>query len=422
MLFAAYLVLFAWLVTKTSFLKKSGITAPQLIIIFLLKVIAGIFYGWIGVYYGQMAKMLDTWIYHYDSVQAYQILLKDPSAFFYELFHNGYNSYGKFFSSHDSWWNDLDGNAFTMLLSLFNLLSFGSYYINVIFYSFLTLFGPVAVYRVMKDVFPGKEMVLLAACFFVPSFIYWTSGIHKDGIIFLGFSLIVYNLYFSLKKKRFSLSSVLLILFGLTVLLVFRNFLLVLILPAMLAWAWADKMRNRELSLFVSLYFVFTLFFFTARYISPRLDFPAIVADKQHNFLNLHGGSEVPVDPLAPNFLSFIKNAPQAFALSTLRPYPSDATHLLSLVACAETMVLLFFFLLFLLSKPQRKPEKPFLLFCLFFSFSALMTIGYTVNFLGAIVRYRSVVLPFLVAPMMALIDWKRFLSILNKKHYKKIA
>ncbi|MEI9808287.1 MAG: hypothetical protein WDO16_10665 [Bacteroidota bacterium] len=44
---------------------------------------------------------------------------------------------------------------------------------NVVFFSFVSLLGPVAIYRVMNDLFPGKKMVILLATFLVPSFIYW---------------------------------------------------------------------------------------------------------------------------------------------------------------------------------------------------------------------------------------------------------
>ena len=71
LLFAGYLVLFAWLVTKVKFFTRAGLTNPQLIIIFLLKVMAGILYGWIGIYYGSMAQMVDTWGFHYYSLQEY---------------------------------------------------------------------------------------------------------------------------------------------------------------------------------------------------------------------------------------------------------------------------------------------------------------------------------------------------------------
>ncbi len=112
LLFAAYLVLFSWLVTIIPFFKNSGLSASQLMIIFLLKVIAGIFYGWIGVYYGELAQMVDTWSYHYQSLTAYELLKKDESAYWFSLFGNTYGGYGNFLSSQQSWWNDLHNNSF----------------------------------------------------------------------------------------------------------------------------------------------------------------------------------------------------------------------------------------------------------------------------------------------------------------------
>ena len=135
LLFIAYLVLFAWLVTKVKFFALSGLTKPQLIIIFLLKVMAGIFYGWIGVYYGGLAQMWDTWRFHVESLQEYQLLQTNPQEYFTNLFRDPYEGgFSKFFETTDSYWNDLKGNIFIKILSIFNILSLGHYYVNVIFY------------------------------------------------------------------------------------------------------------------------------------------------------------------------------------------------------------------------------------------------------------------------------------------------
>jgi len=108
LIFAAYLVLFAWLVTKVRFFTGTGLSNPQLIIVFLLKVMAGIFYGWIGLYYGGLAQMLDTWGYHTSSIQEYHLLFNNPHEYFANLFKNPYESGNtKFFDSNDSYWNDL---------------------------------------------------------------------------------------------------------------------------------------------------------------------------------------------------------------------------------------------------------------------------------------------------------------------------
>ena len=76
--------------------------------------------------------------------------------------------------------------------------------------------------------------------------------------------------------------------------------------------------------------------------------------------------------------------------------------------AALELTALFFLFALFILFRSNGYESKNLIYFCLFFSFSLLLAIGFSVNNLGAIVRYRSVIIPLLVIPMAALIDWKR--------------
>ncbi|HEU0063849.1 MAG TPA: hypothetical protein VFQ58_02420, partial [Flavisolibacter sp.] len=207
---------------------------------------AGIFYGWIGVYYGDLAQMVDTWAYHFESLKETALLKANPLKFISDLFSNSYiNGYANFFSNENSWWNDLKSNFFIKILAIFNLLSFGNYYINVIFYSFFSLFGPIAVFRVMKDLYPSKKVQILAGCFLIPSFLYWTSGIHKEGIIFSAIALIIYQVYFGLKQRKFSFLRILLIFIGLILILALRNFLIIPLIPALIAWILSDYLKNK---------------------------------------------------------------------------------------------------------------------------------------------------------------------------------
>lgn len=409
-MFVFYLVLFAWLVTKVKFYTSSGLTKPQLIILFLLKIIAGIFYGWIGIYYGGLAQMWDTWGYHANGLIEYKLLFNNPHEYFTNLFQDPYgDGVTKFLGTTDSYWNDLKGNAFIKILSVFDLLSFGNYYVNVIFYSFITMLGPLCVFRVMNDVFPNRKYVVLVATILLPSFLYWTSGIHKEGLIFTGLGLIVYSVYFGTKEWKFGIKKIVSIFIGLLLVLVLRNFIIIILLPALLTWIISLKWPRRSLAVFIALYSLFIVMFFLARYISPSLDFPQAVVTKQQEFLKIVGGrTTVPITELEPTAASFLKNTPQAFSLSILRPYPSDVKHILSLAASIEVIVLLSLFLLLIIYHKNEIQSRPFLYFCLFFSFTLLLAIGFSVNNLGAISRYRSVVLPFLVIPMVAFIDWKR--------------
>ncbi len=415
LLFIGYLILFAWLVTRVKFFTHSGLSHAQLVILFLVKVMAGIFYGWIGVYYGNLAQMLDTWGYHQVGIIEYQILSKNPQEYFENIFYNSYSSgWGDFFGSSDSYWNNLKGNAFVKLLSVFDILSFGHYYVNVIFYSFISLFGPIGIFRVMSDVFPGKKLAVLLATFFIPSFIYWTSGVHKEGLIFLGISLIIYHLYFGWKQKKYTITRWLGVLLGLAILFILRNFLMLLIIPAVLAWLLAAHWPRYGLRIFMSVYLFFGVLFFTARHIDTSLDFPQAVVNKQQAFLRMQGGgSTIPIKELKPEFSSFLKNTPQAITLSFLRPYPSDVHHLLSLAASLEIYLLLLLFLLFLLFRKKNGALSSNAIYLsLFLSFSILLAIGFSINNLGAIVRYRSIVVPLLMIPIVTRIDWKKIETI----------
>jgi len=414
LLFAGYLILISWLVTRIGFFRKSGLSKAQLVILLLIKVMAGIFYGWIGIYYGQYAYMFDTWGYHYASLDEYHLLLHHPGEFFTNLFEHHYqDGPGGFFSSENSWWNDLKTNLLIKVLSVFDVLSFGNYYINVIFYSLISLFGPVAIFRIMNEVYPGKRIQVLMATFLIPSFIYWTSGIHKDGLVFLAVALIIYQFYQGLKETRFRIKRILIMLLSFLILLSFRNFILLLMLPALIAWYFANKYPRKALHSFIFTYLLFIIIFFTLRYIFPTLDFPQAVVNKQQAFEKLQGNSSIDPVRLSPDLISFVKNFPKALSITMLRPYPGDVKHLLSLAAAAETLVLLILFLMFLFWRINGVRISPFSMFCLFFSITVLLSIGYTVNFLGAIVRYRSIIIPLLMIPVISHIDWKRIFPVL---------
>ncbi len=417
LLFTGYLIFFCWLVTKTKFFLNAGFTKSQLIILFLLKVIAGIFYGWVGIYYAGTAQMVDTWNYHYQSIDEYNLLGTNPTEYFTNLFQNNYEKgYLDFFGSKDSYWNDLKANFFTKLLSVFNIFSFGYYYVNVIFYNFLAFFGPIAFYRIMRDLYPQRKLTVLIGSFFIPSFFYWSSGLHKEGLLFMSIGLIAYVIYFGHKRKNYNYKSYLLLFISFLFLFILRSFVFAILIPAVIAWLLANRVKWKPAYVFGGIYGTFLLLFFTTRYIHPELDFPTAVVKKQQAFIQNVGKTTIPADNLEPTVLSFIKSIPQAVSFSSLRPYPSDIIHLLSLVAAAEILLIIFLLLVFIFFKrPEPFFSSAAIYFFVFFSVSMLLAIGFSVNNLGAICRYRSIIFPLILTPVIVNIDWNRFFQLFTK-------
>ncbi|HSV11942.1 MAG TPA: hypothetical protein VLI68_14300, partial [Hanamia sp.] len=65
-------------------------------------------------------------------------------------------------------------------------------------------------------------------------------------------------------------------------------------------------------------------------------------------------------------------------------------------------------FLIFLFFRKKNISINPLIYFGIFFSLTMLLITGYTVPIIGAIVRYRSIYLIFLLIPVVCYTDWKR--------------
>lgn len=401
LLFLLYLLLFLWLLRKIPFFRNSGLSPTQVQIVFLVKVFAGILYGWVGIYYSSHGQIVDTWWLHYQGLKEQTQLQQSPRSFLADLFRNNYShGFGRFLSSRESWWNDLHTNLFIKCLALLDEITAGRYFVNVLFFAFATMAGPVALFRIFNDVFPGRKAAVFAGTFLVPSYLFWTSGIFRDAPVALALGLILYCFYKGL-HYRWKWHYALTIGTGLFLLLVFRNYLVVVLLPALLAWWIASRTRRPPLLVFGAVYAVYGLLFFCTRYVVPGLNFPQMAVEKQEDFFTLVGNSMIPAPKLEGSFASFAANTPHALSLLLLRPWPGDVYNGFILLACVETYLLLGLAAWWLWRYRGGLRVRPVVAFCLFFALELFLMIGYTVNFLGPMVRYRSLVLPLLVAPML---------------------
>ncbi len=117
------------------------------------------------------------------------------------------------------------------------------------------------------------------------------------------------------------------------------------------------------------------------------------MAERQKAFLQLSGNSYLSIDTLSGAFYSYIKILPAALNHVFIRPYFSEANGILNILSFLE--ILFFFFLVIrMIFKPSRFFKQllndPLILSLIVIGFLNYLIIGYTVPFLGAIVRYKS--------------------------------
>jgi hypothetical protein len=418
-LFIIYLVLFCWLVTKSRFIINAGLSSKIIIALFFIKVIAGCLNSWVFSKMG-VSSGSDTLTFQEQGLIEYHLLFNNPGEYISNFFKTSYKTgYGDFFSSTNSYWNDLTGNIIIKFLSICDIFSFGNFYVNVIFYNYVTFFGAAGLYRVFNSIYPKQPYLLVCTCFLLPSLLFYSSNIHKEGLIYAALGIAVYNIYNALNTDAgFSFKKITIILAACIFIFLQRNYVLMAFIPAAFAWILCSVKKYPALLTFAVTYIIGAFIFFNAASISPKLNLPRAVSKKQLDFKQLGPATTyLPLDTLVPVFKSFVINAPQAINHSFLRPFVSDIKLSKALIPLAVELIFYELLLvLFIFFNNNNKPCNPFIVFGLFFSFSVLMIIGYTVPILGAIVRYRSIYLSFIVTPLACGINWEKVKTVLQIK------
>lgn len=411
LIFSFYLILFSWIITRISFFKSSGLSGYWLIFLFIAKIVAGAVYAWFYLQPGRI-ETSDTWRYFNESLAETDWLLRDPAGFFSDIFRHGYQSAGSLFEGENSYWNNLKTNIIIKLLAVCNVFTLKTYFANLVIFNFIFLFGPVALYKLAACKLQSKtpKLVLIATIFFIPSFLFWCSGVHKDGLIFTCLTLIIIFVYDQFNLRKVNIGKVVIAISSFLLLFFLRNFMAILLLPALLVWLLAAKFPRKGVLFAAIVYGAgLGLFFISSRIGLP--DFPSYVIEKQGEFKQLEGGSQIVVPALENTIGSFVRFFPTAVDIAFLRPHPSEIQNASYIPAVAENFLLLMILLVAVVRhrKTVDNQLRAFHLFCICFSVSFLLLAGYTVTFSGAVVRYKASVLPLLFLPVIQGVDfWSR--------------
>lgn len=415
LLFFFYLFLLSWLLTRVSFIQKSGLKAGTIVFLFLLKISAGAIAGWMM----KNNPDADTWGYHKDALVEYHLLFSNPSEYFNNLFYTGYQyGYDGVLQFQNSYWNDLKTNLMVKLVSVLHLFSFGHYYVNVVLYNFLVFFGHIALFRLFKNVFKNRKNEILTGVFLLPSLLLFSSTIHKEGLIFAAISIACYFFYTAIHFSGFTVKKIFIITAVLLFIFFLRSYIFIGLFPCLLAWFISAKKKYNIKKVYSLVFLVGIALFFITPYFLPAVNIPQLFVQKQADFFSLgKANSSISLDTLSPNLKSFLSNAPQAAGHVLLRPHLLD--YFLSpplLPFIFELMLYQLFFILWIFFKGSDQIDKTFVFFSVSFSLILLLIIGYTVPVLWAIIRYRSIYLPFLITPLVCSIDNKKIIKSLKIK------
>ena len=408
LLFIFYLILFCWIITRLNFFTESGLGNRLLIILFLVRIGVSLVGSYFNLYYYPAS---DSISFHNDGIVEYHLLFSNPHEYFTNLFEDTYNNkYSGLLDTTNSFWNNTKSLIIIKMLSIFDIFSGRNYIINTLFYNFLVFFGVVALYKVFIKIFPTSFYLLIACVFLLPSALFFTSMIHRDGLTLLSLSMVIYHTFFMMKRRQFSWKRLVIILLFLLLLFLVRNFVFITLIPALISWIFATYKPKFAFVSFVGIYVMVTILFFCSGFISAKTDLPRYVSERQSAFVEISklGASSINIQPLEPNFKSFLINAPQALNHALMRPYVTEINSFVYVPFALEIVLYELLFLIFIFFRKRKLTIDPLEYFCLFFAVTMFIVIGYTVPILGAIVRYRSIFFIFLLVPIFCHTDFKK--------------
>lgn len=419
-----YTALLLYLMRKLPFFAQvPGLTLRTQAVLFLLKVAAGTALWAVYTYVYTDRATADVYKYFDDGMVMFSALPDKPGDYLRMLF--GFRNDSPYFSEQyyqvmNNWYRQYESNMYNDAHTVirFNafvrLFSFGEIHVHTVFAAMASFTGTVALYRTFVRLLPGRERLLMAVLFLLPSVLFWASGAIKESLLFFGLGLLVWQV-FRLMDGRFRASGIPVVLFAMVLLFFLKFYVLLSMLPALAALWWARR-STRVVLPFVVVYTAFVLLGLHAERIIPGFDILAVLAIKQKDFIGLAtgigAGSFVMPTPLEPNFMSFLSQAPYALYITLVGPLVHAAGGALGMLAAAENVAYLLLVALCLLyRRPLSSVDGRLLLALLCYGLVLSLVIGWTTPVMGAIVRYRTPLMPFLLTAALMLLDERKLLE-----------
>lgn len=417
----------AYFLPKQKWAQFKGLTSIELRVLFVLKVLVGIFLAiFYQLYYGSR-ETSDAFRFYDDALIIFESLKTNPKTYFQIVF--GLNMSDTdvvaVIDKLNTWYKVHGHGVFNdnQTMIRFNALilpfSQGYYHVHTVVISFLSFTGFLAITKVFQKFADIPKWVIFGILLF-PQVLFWSSGVLKEGFLFFAFGwflFFLFNIYEGDWSKKTLLGGV----FFLYLSLLIKTYVIFSLIPGitiLLASIFIPRLKT-PLGFGVLWIALLSLVIITDSYRGNQR--ASSIYQKQHDFINeaksVNAGSYFETFVLEPNWKSIISNSPKALSNSFMRPMPWNANNLISKMASIENILILLLLILPLVF--FRKPNQEQVLFILFStSFVLIMfsLIGLVTPVAGALVRYKIPGIPFILIIVYLTTNWDKIFGLLKRK------
>jgi len=393
---------------------------------FLFKIFAGI--GFAIIYDFYYARQGDSFYYFWNASYMGEMLFSNPSAYFRMLFdmvtpaniHElSYNL------TYFPRFNDTAIYAIHRYVSIFTILGLRNYYLTTICLSAFMFLLNWRSYLFFNELFPQYRKAIAVAILFIPSVVFWSSGIAKDTFTLSFALLFVVYFYRLVFQRRFRVFTILKLLFCIYIILSLKPYIFYALLTSGFVWlgfAHLHKIKNTVIRVFVLPLIILVVGFVGLWALSAVMqfvggsyaDFDAMlnkaVITQQDLKQDYYQGMSFDIGDFDASIEGALSVTPAAVIAGLFRPFIWESRSAVMLLSGLENLALLLLTLYVFIRIGFRRlfrelGENPFLIFCFVFSISMALGVGLSTSNFGALVRFKIPLIPFLAMALLIIIQ-----------------
>jgi hypothetical protein len=366
----------------------------------------------------------DTTNYYETSVAIANLLFKDYRMFLDVMGGDNALENWSYFDSgtgYPVYWRDGTALFVARLFVPLCFLSCKSFIVMAMLLAWICYSGIWRLFILFCRHFPDLEKQFAISILFIPSVVFWGSGLLKDTVTLSAVGWYTYHFYFFFIKKKYKISSLLFVFIASFILIGIKPYIFFALLPGSLIWLSNERLVKVQSKILkfvaapffiafgisVSLLVLFQMNDFLGQYaIDNVLDRAVIVnLDQKQEY---YGGNSFDIGEFDANIFSMLGKAHLAIAATLFRPYLWDARNPVMLLSAVENtyIMLLTLFLLVRLKFTgffMLIGKNPLLLFSVLFALFFAFSVGIATSNFGSLVRLKIPCIPFYVSSLFVL-------------------
>ncbi len=282
-------------------------------------------------------------------------------------------------------------------------LSGGSYWITSLWLSFISFVSCWYLVITLSQLYPKIKAICIISFLFIPSIVFWSSGIIKDSIAFSSVAILIVILQIFHESKRIRILELILALLSAFILLKLKHYLFIVV-TIYAAAIFTLKVLNRVPKRWklIATVLVLSAGFIGTQNIHPYLKIDRLAwtlyQNNQAILKKTDPENRLDIEIENESWSAVINEIPDAIHIGLFRPSFFDTVPIWGTLHQVENLILttLIFSSIILLFKTDCRIDRPMIIgaiFCILM-LATLLPLS-TPNF-GTLVRYKNAYLPFL--------------------------